>query len=113
MSPSDIAKKIIFDLVVKKAIQRVILAVPFFGLPVVNPVFVYVAQKLFVALYDELEFQGELLLIGLKTEHEKKKYDEAVNEFKTSIEQGKSDEEINRAHEEFKNRLRDLVRLKP
>lgn len=113
MNPNDMAKKIIFDLVVKKAIAKVILAVPFLGLPVVNPVFVYVAQKLFTALYNEIEFEGELLMIGIKTDFQDKKYKEATTALGQAIKQGKTDEELQKAHDEFKKRLHDLISLKP
>lgn len=113
MEPSDIAKKLIFDHLVKKAISKLIISIPFFGLPVVNPVFLFIAEKLYSYLYEELKFETELLMIGIKTDHQKEKYDEAVTEFKKEISQGKSDEEMAKAQEEFKNRLRNLISLRP
>ena len=113
MNPSDIAKKAIFDLLIKRALAKVIVSIPFFALPVVNPVFVYIAEKLYSILYDELKEEGSLLMIGIKTEYQAKKYQEAVDTFETVIKSGGKDEDLQKAHDEFKERLRKLISLKP
>jgi predicted Zn-dependent peptidase len=111
MNASDLAKKLLFETLIQNAIKKVILAVPFFGLPVVNPLFIFVAEKLYSYLYDELEQEGTLLMIGIRTENQKVKYEESVKELEAAINQGQTDEQINLAREEFKKRLKDLINL--
>jgi hypothetical protein len=113
MNAADIAKKLIFDTLIQNAIKKVILAVPFFGLPVIHPIFIFAAGKLYSYLYDELEQEGTLLMIGIRTEHQKVKYEESVKELEIAINQGQTDEQKKLAHEEFKKRLKLLINLNP
>jgi len=113
MNSDALAKKLLFELLIEKAITKVIASVPFFGLPVINPIFIFAAEKLYSYLYDELEEEGTLLMIGIKTDHQRVKYQEATTELQTSIKEGQSDEEIKKAREEFKKRLKNLVNLNP
>jgi hypothetical protein len=112
MNPNEIAKKMIFDLLIKKAMAKVIISIPLLGFPVVNPVFIYIAEKLYSVLYDELKEEGELLMIGLKTEYQEKKYTEAVEKFDEVIKKGSTDEELQKARDEFKDRLHKLITIK-
>lgn len=109
---NELSEKLIYELVVKKAITKAITLMPFFGLPIVNPFFVAIAEKLYSILYAELKEEGQLLMIAIKTEFQEKKYSEAVNELKTVIDKGASDEEVKVAKDEFKKRLHDLISFK-
>jgi len=111
MNAADIAKKLMFDTLIQTAIKKVISAVPFFGLPVINPIFIFAAEKLYSYLYDELEQEGTLLMIGIRTERQREHYEEAVVVLQTALNQGQTDEQIKLAREEFKKRLKDLINL--
>lgn len=113
MNADQVAKKLIFDVLVEKAITKVIAAIPFFGMPVINPIFVYAAEKLYSYLYDETEEEGTLLYIGIRTDHQRSKYQESVKELETATTQGQTDAQIKQAREEFKKRLKNFINLNP
>ena len=112
MNPNDIVKELVFNILVKRAITKVVVSLPFLGLPVVNPVFLYIAEKLYSVLYEELKEENQLMMMGIKTAAQEREYQAAVNEFKVVIKNGGNDEQIAKARDEFKNTLHKFISLR-
>jgi len=105
------ARKLVFDFLVKKAIARAVLAVPFLGLPFIGPFFAWVFTKGAELLYTELELGFDLYIIDARVQHNREAYDQAVKDLGTVLKNGASDEEKQLAKEEFKARLGSLIRF--
>lgn len=103
--------ELIIDAVAKGFIAKLIAAVPFFGLPGISWVLTLVVTKVASALGEELWKLGWEIRVDFKTESEKKAYDESVMALQKATEGGNSDE-IQKAKEDFQNRLKHLIKLK-
>lgn len=110
----EIVKKLIFDVILKAAVKKIIAAFPVFGFPVINPIFLYFLNKLANHIYSELAEKVGFYLIDLKTEEEKQEYEKAVVVLQKIHNTGTATkEEVERAKENFRKTLGDLIRLSP
>lgn len=105
-------KEVLFETVVKGAIESAITRIPFLAFPVINPVFAFVFKLGATLIYDELAKRGYAIFVDIKTDYDRKKYDEAVGELKETIEKDINDaEKLKKAKDDFKSRLGNLVRF--
>ena len=108
---NEIIKGLIFDVVLKALINRIILKAPYLALPVINPVFIFVMTKLTGLIYDEICSRVSLVMIDFKVESERLAYQNAVEYLKFA--QVKNDPEtIKKAEQTFRDTLADLIRFK-
>jgi len=101
-------EKVIRDIVLKLLIQKIIQAVPWLGLSVINPVFVFFFSKIFDLIYDEMVVIGTFIKIEVKTQIEVDKYNKATIELKKAID-SQDKEQINHAKDNYKKYLSDLI----
>jgi len=110
----DVVKKLVFDVILKAAISKIIAAVPFLAWPVINPLFVYIVTKVATRLYEEMETHVQFTLIDLKTKAELEAYNKAVAELKAAHAAPIIDQkEIENAKQKFKATLGNLIRINP
>jgi hypothetical protein len=102
----------VFDVALKAVITRIVAAVPFLGFPVINPVFVYIITKLAGVIYEEISRVVAFSIIDHTVDQERQKYDDAVNQLKDAVKTGDQND-IEKAKAEFKERLKNLVRIRP
>lgn len=109
----ELIKKLIFEVIVKAAIDRAVAALPLLGLPVLNPLFTWAVMKIATLIYTELARHVSFALIDLKTKQEREAYEEAVIELKrVQLEVAPEPGELDRAKQKFKDTLRDLIRFR-
>lgn len=107
-------KKLIMEVVVNNAIKAAKAAVPFLNWPVLNQLFTSLVQWTASLIYDEMAQNYALIAIDLKTESQKQEYKEAVSKLETIISKPKEEqnaEEVEKARQEFKKRLQELIHL--
>ena len=110
----SLIKSLIFDLVLKQVISRAIAYLPFLAWPIVNPIFVYLIQKLGTMIYLELERAVAFEIINHRTEIERAAYEQSVERLKSELQNPIQDpDRVEAAKEVMRDRLRDLVRFKP
>lgn len=112
-------RKLLFEVALKAVIARAIAAAPFLGFAIINPVFVFLAEKLMTAVYEELSTVVNFAIVDIKVEGERRAYDEAVQRLRDILtvppihwdtEEARN-AAIEKAKAEFRARLRDLIRL--
>lgn len=102
-------KEIIYKMVLEAVIKKIIASAPFLSTPIINPIFLFIIRKIFDRVYSEMSLHGAFIMIDLKTEAEKNRYQKAVENLKNAMQkQGSADEE----KEKFKETLRDLIRFR-
>jgi len=99
-------RSLLFDVAFDRVLTRILSAVPWLGYPVIKQLFSFLARKLLVLVYNEAEEGLALLVIQIRVRAEKTAYDAAVLKLK----QGDMSDA---AQEEFRRRLRDLIRIPP
>jgi uncharacterized membrane protein required for colicin V production len=107
-----IIHSILFDVVLRATIMRIVAMIPFLGLPIINPVFAFIVGKFAGILFVEMQKAVAFKVIDLQIGAQKDAYNEAVVELKAAIEE-KNAEEVEKAKAEFKKRLQDLIHLEP
>lgn len=110
----NIIHSILFDVVLKAVLARIIASVPFLALPIINPIFALILDKVASLFYDEMSKFIEFKVIDLQVGEQKNNYDAAVNNLKEVLSKPEqSPEEIQKAKDELKKRLHDLINIKP
>lgn len=104
---------IIFDVALNTVIDKILVAVPWLGWPVIKQVFLFVLHKLVSLLYAEIEQGVALALIDQRVTAEKDAYIKAVEALKKELSKAAEGEEVEKAKEEYRRRLRDLIRIPP
>lgn len=109
---NEVLKKLLFEVVVPEVARRLISALPFLGLPVVNPILGmllgWVAGEVFEVLSTFVDFRK----IDLKNNEANERYKEAVRQLQDAQESPHLSEEGKKlARETFKNRFRELIRF--
>ena len=104
----SVAQKLFHDVVIKAVIREMVIAIPFLGHPILNPVVIYIVTKIAMKVYKQAKLVGGMYVIKLKNDSERRAYDEAIVELKKALNSGNNIEE---AKNEFKKRLSDLVRI--
>lgn len=113
---NGIVRSLIFDVVVKNVIKRLITAVPFLAFPGIGCLVSLVVNKLTGIVFDELSLMIEFKMIENKVGEQKDAYDKAVNDLKTILDKPVEEQksaDISLAKEELKKRLKDLVNFNP
>jgi len=105
---NEIVKKLVYEVIVKAAITRLVAAIPFLNLPIVNPLTVYFLGRFAEHLYDVISLYITFQVIDFQTAHQKIEYERAVSEL-LKAQQSQNKEEQDRAKAEFKKRLGDLI----
>jgi len=116
---SAILKKLIFEVVLKEVMKRLITQYAFLSLPVVGPIFAFMMGKLATLFYEEMARLAVFAILDVQVNAEKKALEVATSALKKLLEAtpilGVSEEQKNaaleKAKEEFKKKLADLVRL--
>ena len=103
-------KKLITDIIIKKAIKEAVEEVAWLAFPVINPIFVLFMNFAAKLLYKKAALEAAFIIIGKQTEQQANRYEEQMSQYRTAIEQGKSDEEIERERIEAEKRLADLIK---
>jgi len=101
----------IFDVAIEAAIKAAIVYVPVLGAPIIKQLFTFCVEKFASLLYTQTELAVSFIVVDLKVNKQSEEYRAAVSELSTAIVEQKSPEEIERAREEFKTRLRTLINL--
>jgi hypothetical protein len=106
----NVIKNILIEVALKVAIAQIIIAVPFLGFPIINPVFIFIAEKLVLRVFAELARVVNFEIIDIRIESERKNYEEAVSKLRTVLTTPEvPNDQIEKAKEEFRNRLHDLI----
>lgn len=110
----DEIKKLIIDVILKAVMAKLVTAIPFLGMPFLGPLVGFFVGKLLNMVGDELALMVEFKVIDIKVGKEVKGYEEAVLELKTELDKPIKDEvKINEAKDRFKEKLRDLIDMRP
>lgn len=106
----EIIKGLLKEFLVKAAIKKLVAAVPMFGLPVLNPLTIYLVGKLFEHIYEEVAMIMAITKIEIDVERERREYEKAKEDLRRTLEN--NDEEARKkAEEEFDRRLGDLIKF--
>ncbi len=100
----QLIKDLILDVLLKKVISKIVTLFPFFGLPIIGPIFVFIMTKLAKILYEEISLIYSLLEIESKVNAQVV----AFAESRDKLEQDIDNEELK---EDFKSKFRDLINL--
>ena len=109
----DIAKEVYREVIIKAVIKKAITAIPLLSLPLINPFVVYIITRIANSIYTEAEMSGMIFLIRFKKNEDRIEYDKATLELRKLIFGNGSEEEIQKAQNDFKKRLSSLVRITP
>lgn len=110
----DEIKNLALEVVVKSAIIAAQTAVPFLKAPIVSRVFSSLVSWIAGLLFAELSKNYSLMLIEFKVKEQQKEYDTAVTQLERVLSKPKEEqnaEDIAKAKEEFKMRLKILIHL--
>lgn len=102
-----------FDVVVQAAIKIAQSYVPILAAPVISQVFTFLVTQFMGLIYKESEKGASFIIIDLRVNKESRDYKDAVIDLKKAIAVGKTKEEMDAEIKKFKDRLRDLISLKP
>jgi hypothetical protein len=111
----------LLDVALPAALRAAVAAVPFLGMPIINPVFIFLATTLAKLIYKELALQLSFTIIDIETQKELKEYTDAKDKFKDVLSspvqnypsEGERNAALQKARDEFKAKTRDLIRLRP
>lgn len=104
-----VAKIVIMDVLTEGAIKLALVDVPFLNIPVIKQLFTFIMNFAGKYLYKVLSLEAAFIIIGKQVEVQRIEYEKEVEQLKTAIKEGKSDEEINKERAEAKKRLRKLI----
>lgn len=102
--------KTTFEVTVQAAIKIAQGYVPFLAVPVVKEVFEFLVTKFMDILYKAAEQEASFLIIDIRVDKQSTEYVTAVSNLKTAID-AKDETKIKEANDEFKKKLRNLIRL--
>lgn len=103
-------KKLLTDILIKKAIKEAIEEVAWLALPVINPIFVLAMNFAAKFLYKKTALEAAFFIIDKQTGHQDSTYRAEMEDYRKAIEQGKTNEEIERERIEAEKRLADLIK---
>lgn len=103
-------KKLLTDYLVKKAISEALEEVAWLALPVINPLFMLFMNFAAKFLYKKAALEAAFKIIDAQTHHQDNTYRNEMEDYRKAIEQGKSNEEIERERVEAEKRLADLIK---
>lgn len=103
------AKKVIMEVLVKKAIELAIKEAAWLAAPIINPLFVFIMNFAGKYLYKVITLEAAFIIIGKQVTYQRDRYEEAMTGLQTAIKEGKTNEEIERERIEAEKRLHDLI----
>lgn len=92
-------------------ISKIIIAVPFLGWPVINQIFTKLVYKLASMFIKEVETLAIFMKIDFKVNGQRERYEEATDQLREVLKTPNTNEDVQRAKDEYKNKLRDLIML--
>ena len=101
--------KRIIEEILKKVVVKAIAKVPFLGLPIINPIFLFIAEKIISLASDELQLLASTEWDERETELKLDAYNQALKELQSVIKDGTSDPKM--SIEEYKSKLANLIRF--
>lgn len=105
-------KKLYFEVVVEAAIASSIAALPFLGVPVIKQIYTFLVKHFAGNLFEEGEVYGLFYDIDSEVDEETTEYQEATDTLRTELERDDlTEEEKQRAKDEYKEKLRNLIML--
>lgn len=103
------AVQIIFSIGFKAGKEAIKTKLPFLRLPLISTVFDILVDQIGDKIDEELRLNMTFLVIDIQTMREKEAFEKARDELKLAKEK-KDQDAINKAREEFKKKLGDLIR---
>lgn len=108
-------REIFFREVVSAVIKKIVTKIPFLGFPVIGWIFATGVEWLAGKFWDELKVYGIFLEIDIKEGVKLYEYNEASDRLKKIISKVDNREipelELQRAKDEYKEKLRNLIRM--
>jgi len=98
-----------FDLVKSQALKYIVSKIPIFGGVFLNPLLNLIVTHVLKIAFE----QTELLIYFAKVDHMTKKQADAVKASQENLEKAVTAEEKEKARNELKNNLRDLINIRP
>lgn len=108
-----LAAKTIYDVAIQSAITAA-LATPYLSwlnIPVIRDIFNWIVVKIANLIYSQLEEGTVFLIISVRTQAQNNAYKAALENYKTTVTDQKTPEEISNAKQKLKDALRDLIRI--
>lgn len=75
-----IVKDIVFDVLLKRVISKIVARLPFFAIPIINPIFIFAVTKLLEFIYVEGEMHLAFAKIDVKVNNEVEEFARAKDE---------------------------------
>lgn len=118
-STDEVIHSLIFDVALKAVLEKIVIAVPFLGYPVIRPVFALIVNKLFELLYEELSTFVQFEVIDFQNAEKNKEYQNAVQDLKDKLTipaahwptEKERQDAIDQSKAKFKETLRNLVHI--
>lgn len=104
--------KATYDVAVETAIKLAQSYVWVLTVPFVKQCFEFLTRKFMGLLYRAIEDGAVDLIIDIKVDRELKEYKDSVKQFEQALQSGNEDK-IEKEREKFKERLRDLISMRP
>jgi hypothetical protein len=101
-----VIKNLLLEVALKAALTQICVEIPALGLPVIRQLFFFLSTKLVEVVYDHLEQAVNFAIIDVKVDGKHRDYEAAVSKLREAL---IKNEEIDKAQEEFKSRLRSLI----
>ena len=102
-----------YDVTIQAVIQIVKTYLPFLRTPVISQIVDFVITKFMNLLYKEGQKNAALLIIDLNVDKQSEEYKQASSDLANAINSGKTKDEIEAERQKFKDRLRDLINMRP
>lgn len=109
-----ILKTLIYDVVLKAVMTKIIARVPFLGFPVIVAVSSFVVTKIATAFYEELSKTVDFYIIDTRVEAQRVEYEKDLDALKTEVTKPVEQQDeaaIQRARDAVKEHLRSIIRF--
>jgi len=103
------AKFLVMDVLIEGATKAAMVEMPWLNLPVLKQFFTFMMNVCGKLILKRLTIETAMVIIGVQVENQRENYEREIEELKTAIKEGRSDEEIAKERAEAKERLRKLI----
>lgn len=100
----------LLDAILAVVMAQLVIWMPFLGWPVISTIVYYFLSKVGQLIFDQLSLFIDFTKIDFKVDDQNKKYQEALDALKKANEAG-TEAEIEKAKSDFKDTLRNLIKL--
>lgn len=108
-----IIKRISYEIWVNRLYQRALILVPFFAIPIVNPIFSRIFYFVFDWAFDETVEFMMFHIIKFRNDHEKKVFKEVTEEFRKIAPTLNSEEIMNGPYRiKLRNQARNAIKFR-